>query len=133
MSTRMRRVIAKSIGLGLLAALSLTISIAGFAQSDNTQLSGFVKDQTGAVVAGAKVTVKSETRAFERVATTNSEGYFIVNQLPPGLFTVQVEAAGFKQYVESGRKLDPNIPASIDVALQAGQVNEIVNITASTA
>ena len=133
MSTRMRRVIAKGIGLGLLATLSLTISIAGFAQSDNTQLSGFVKDQTGAVVAGAKVTVKSETRAFERVATTNSEGYFIVTQLPPGLFTVQVEASGFKQYVETGKKLDPNIPASLDVALQAGQVSETVNITASTA
>src|SRR5215475_3589213 len=132
MSTRMRRVVAKAIGLGLLAALSLAIPLTGFAQSDNTQISGFVKDQSGSVISGAKVTVKSEARAFERIATTNSEGYFVITQLPPGLFTVQVEAAGFKQYVESGRKLDPNIPASIDVALQAGQVSEIVNITAST-
>jgi len=52
MSTRMRRVVARIIGLVLLAALSLTISLTGFAQSDNTQVSGYVKDSSGAVVAG---------------------------------------------------------------------------------
>jgi len=129
----MRRVVAKSFGLVLLAALSLAISLTGFAQSDNTQISGFVKDQAGGAISGAKVAIKSETRAFERVATTNSEGYFVITQLPPGLFTVKVEASGFKQYVETGKKLDPNIPASIDVGLQPGQVTETVNITASTA
>ena len=55
MSTRMRRVVAKSLQLGLLAALSLAISITSFAQSDNTQISGFVKDQAGGVISGAKV------------------------------------------------------------------------------
>jgi hypothetical protein len=129
----MRRVVAMIQSLGLLAALSLAISLAGFAQSDNTQLSGFVKDQAGGAISGAKVIIKSDTRSFERVATTNSEGYFVVTQLPPGLFTVKIEANGFKQYVESGRKLDPNIPASMDVSLQPGQVTETVNITASTA
>jgi hypothetical protein len=68
MSTRMRRVIGKLIGVGLLAALSLAVSIPGFAQSDNTQLSGFVKDQAGGVISGAKVTVKSDTRAFEVIS-----------------------------------------------------------------
>ncbi len=133
MSTKMRRVVAKSIGLGLTAALSLAISITGFAQSDNTQISGFVKDQAGSVISGAKVTVKSDTRAFERSATTNAEGYFVITQLPPGLYTVNVEASGFKQFQENGRKLDPNLPASIDVSLQPGQVTETVTVTASVA
>src|SRR5262245_65956249 len=131
MSTRMRRVVAKTLELGLLAALSLAISITSFAQSDNTQISGFVKDQAGSVVSGAKVTIKSDTRAFERSATTNAEGYFVITQLPPGLYTVKIEASGFKQYQENGRKLDPNLPASIDVSLQAGQVTETVTVTAS--
>jgi Carboxypeptidase regulatory-like domain len=133
MSTRMRRVVAKSLELGLLAALSLAISITSFAQSDNTQISGFVKDQAGGVISGAKVTVKSDTRAFERSATTNAEGYFVITQLPPGLYTVRVEASGFKQFQENGRKLDPNLPASIDVLLQPGQVTETVTVTASVA
>ncbi len=133
MSIRMRRVIAKSIGLGLLAAMSLAIAITSFAQSDNTQISGFVKDQAGGVVSGAKVTVKSDARAFERSGTTNAEGYFVITQLPPGLYTVKVESSGFKLFQESGRKLDPNLPASIDVTLQPGQLTETVNVTASVA
>ncbi len=133
MSTRMRSLIAKSLGFGLLATLFLAFSIAGFAQSDNTQISGFVKDQAGGVIASAKVTAKSDTRAFERSATTNAEGYFVITQLPPGFYTVTVEASGFKQYQETGRKLDPNLPASIDVSLQPGQLTETVTVTASVA
>src|SRR5262245_39776059 len=116
MSTRMRRVIAKSLGLGLLATLSLAVSITAFAQSDNTQISGFVKDQAGGAVAGAKVTIKSESKSLERSATTNSEGYFVITTLPPDFYTISVEASGFKQFQEKGRKLDPNLPAKLDVA-----------------
>ena len=133
MSTRMRRVIAKGLGLGLLAALSLATAITGFAQSDNTQISGFVKDQAGGVISGAKVTIKSETKSLERAVTTNSEGYFVITTLPPDFYTVTVGANGFKQHQEKGRKLDPNLPASIEVALQPGQVTETVTVTASTA
>ena len=133
MNKRMRSLIAKSFSLGLLATLLVAISITGFAQSDNTQISGFVKDQAGGVIASARVTVKNDTRAFERTATTNSEGYFVITQLPPGLYTVRVEASGFKQYQETGRKLDPNLPASIDVSLQPGQLTETVTVTASVA
>jgi hypothetical protein len=133
MNMKMRRLIVKSLGFGLLATLLVAISIVGFAQSDNTQISGFVKDQAGGVIASAKVTVKSDARAFERSATTNAEGYFVITQLPPGLYTVTVEASGFKQYQETGRKLDPNLPASLDVALQPGQLTETVTVTASVA
>lgn len=133
MSNRIRPLIAKSLLTGLAATLWLAISLTAFGQSDNTQLSGFVKDAAGSVVAGAKVTVKSETRSFERTATTNSEGYFVITQLPPGVYTVRVEANGFKQYQETERKLDANIPASVDVSLQTGQVTETVTVTASTA
>ncbi|MGH9832449.1 MAG: carboxypeptidase-like regulatory domain-containing protein, partial [Blastocatellia bacterium] len=82
----MRHLIVKSIGLGLLAALFAAFAVRGAAQSDNTQISGFVKDQAGGVIANAKVTVKSDARAFVRSATTNAEGYFVITQLPPGLY-----------------------------------------------
>jgi hypothetical protein len=133
MSTGMRRLAAKGLGCGFVIALLLAASVTGFAQSDNTQISGFVKDQAGGAINGAKVTVKNEARAFERTATTNAEGYFVITQLPPGLYTIKFEANGFKQHQETGRKLDPNLPASIDVALQTGQLTETVTVTASTA
>src|SRR5262245_18214179 len=133
MSTRMRRVVAKSLGLCLLAALSLAISLTGFAQSDNTQISGFVKDQAGVSISGAKVTIKSETKSLERSAMTNSEGYFVITTLPPDFYSITLEANGFKQFQEKGRKLDPNLPAKIDVTLQPGQLSDTVTVTASTA
>lgn len=118
--------------LGLVISALLLAAFSAFAQSDNTQISGFVKDQSGAVVANAKVTAKSEARNFERMATTNSEGYYVITQLPPGFYTVTVEAQGFKQYVESNKKLDPNVPATADVVLQPGQLSETVTVTAAT-
>lgn len=129
MSTRMRTLITNGLMTGLLLA---ALSAIGLAQSDNTQISGFVNDPSGAVIAGAKVTVKNEINGLERSATTNGEGYYVVTQLPSGLYTVTVEATGFKLYKESNKKLDPNVPAKLDVSLQAGQVSETVNITATT-
>jgi hypothetical protein len=128
----MKSLIAKGLITGLVTTLWLAISLTAFAQSDNTQISGFVKDQTGAVIAGAKVTAKNETNGLERSTTSNGEGYYVITQLPSGFYTVTVEANGFKQYKESNKKLDPNVPAKLDVSVQPGQVNEIVNITATT-
>ena len=44
-----------------------------FAQTDNSSISGMVKDPTGAAVAGAKVTIRNEGTAFERVVNTNEQ------------------------------------------------------------
>ena len=113
--------------------LSLTLSsLLAFAQSDNTQISGIVKDQTGAVIANAKVTVTNDATGLERIATSNSDGYYIVTPLQPGIYTVSIEASGFKLYKETTRKLDPNLPARLDATLQPGQVTEVVNVTATT-
>lgn len=131
MSTKIYVAIARS--LSLCALLCLALTAVGNAQSDNTQINGFVKDQQGSVIANAKVSVKNETNGLERTATTNGEGYYVVTQLPSGLYTVSVEANGFKLYKETSKKLDPNVPAKLDVALQPGQVSEVVTITATAA
>ena len=122
----------KLLGQLLSVGLFLVLSVAAFAQSDNTQISGFVKDQAGAVIASAKVLVKNEINGFERSAVTNGDGYYVITQLPSGLYTVSVEANGFKLYKESNKKLDPNVPAKLDVSLQPGQVTDVVNITATS-
>ncbi len=133
MNNGMKSLLARASVICLSATLWMAISMAVLAQSDNTQISGFVRDQAGAVIAGAKITIKSETKALERSATTNSEGYFVITTLPPDLYTLTVEASGFKQFQEKSRKLDPNLPARVDVSLQAGQLTETVTVTASAA
>jgi len=112
-----------------LLALCLAISTQVYAQSDNAQISGFVKDASGAVVPGVTVSAKSESRAFERTAVSNDQGYYVISNLPPGLYTVTAELTGFKKFQVTAKKLDPNINSTVDVTLAVGEVSETVTVT----
>lgn len=132
MRSRRMKLNSSGLWLGLVAAILLVLQPSALAQSDNSTLTGYVKDQTGSVISNAKVTVKSETRSFERTATTNSEGYYVITSLPPGVYSVTVEAPGFKAYKLTGRNLDPNLTTRLEVSLEPGQLTETVTIEAST-
>src|SRR5574341_1084445 len=102
----------RSILLLIAAALSL-LCVPSFAQSDTASISGFVKDPTSSVVPNASVVIKNETTLFERRTTTNENGYYVVTTLPPGFYTVTVEAAGFKKFEKTRNKLDSNISTTV--------------------
>ena len=115
----------------LAVAVCLTVLAAtAFAQADTAQISGFVKDPTGAVVPNANVSVRNEATSLERRATSNEAGYYVASGLPPGYYTVSVEATGFKKFVKTQNKLDPNINTTVDVALDVGQLTETVEVVA---
>src|ERR1035437_8496242 len=98
--------------LALALVLMLCTSLA-FAQSDLGSISGFVKDPSGAIIPKAKVSVKNES-GLERQATTNDSGYYTVTNIPPGLYAIRVEVAGFKKYESAGNKLDASGALSAD-------------------
>jgi len=87
--------------------LSLGVSGILFAQSDLGKISGFIKDPSGATIANAKVTVRNNT-GVERQTTTNESGYYVITNVPPGLYTMVAEATGFQKYETTGNKLDPS-------------------------
>src|SRR3974377_878546 len=93
-------------GIALALALQLLAGFA-FAQSDLGSISGFVKDPSGATVPKARVSVSNES-GLERQGTTNDSGYYTVTNIPPGLYNIRVEVAGFKKYESPGNKLDPS-------------------------
>ncbi len=124
MQQRVLRALAVAVCLTALAATA-------FAQTDTAQISGFVKDPTGAVVPNANVSIRNEATNLERRATSNEAGYYVASGLPPGYYTVSVEATGFKKYVKTQNKLDPNINTTVDVALDVGQLTETVEVVAS--
>jgi hypothetical protein len=125
----------KRLVIGVISALCLifSVSINALAQSDNAQISGFVNDANGAVVPGVKVVAKSDGKGFERNAITNQDGYYVISNLPPGLYTIVAEHTGFKRFEITGKKLDPNIAATVDITLQLGEVSETVSVVASSA
>jgi hypothetical protein len=118
-----------------LSALLLVVSQAAMleAQSDTSQIVGLIKDATGASVPAAKVLAVNEGTGIERQATSNAEGYFTLTNLPPGYYTVTVEATGFKKYVKTTNKLDAAIPLSMEIPLDVGAVTESVEVVAQAA
>src|SRR5215469_738952 len=102
------------------------------AQSDNGSIVGFVKDASGAVVPGAKVTAKSEATGVERQTITNDSGYYIAPNLLPGNYMITAEAPGFKRFESIANKLDANAALSVDIVLEVGVPTEKVEVVAST-
>jgi hypothetical protein len=76
----------------LLALLPMTAALR--AQTDNGSIVGYVKDPTGAVIPKAKVVLKNEATSVESPSTTNDSGYYVVNSIPSGLYSMTAEAPG---------------------------------------
>lgn len=112
------------IGLVLAAFSSIT-----FAQSTAT-VQGTVTDPSGAVISGAKVTVRNQATSFERTTQTDSAGNYQVAALPPGSYQLKAEQSGFKTFVHINLTLEVDQNARLDIALQVGAANETVTVTA---
>jgi len=83
-----------------------------------------------APVAGAAVTVTNNGTGVKRVVLTNTYVQYTVPQLPPGQYTVSVEAKNFKAATSAPTELQVDQQLRLDFALQVGAVNESVTVTA---
>src|ERR1022692_2345618 len=119
----------------LLWSLLLSLGIAvlsgqpALAQQATALLTGTVKDATGAVVVGAKVTLKKPKTNVARTTTTGKDGDYLFNLVPIGTYEVTVEQAGFDRYVRKGITLEINQNARLDVALRIGTSSQVVEVT----
>src|SRR5574341_678684 len=119
---------AKTIALTA-STLALMVS-AIFAQQGRGTILGAVTDTNGAVVPGATVTITNTATNVAATATTNDDGYYTAPNLLVGSYSVTVAKAGFKKAVRTGVVLEVDQKAEINVALEAGAVNETVEVTA---
>jgi hypothetical protein len=127
---KLRCVISRVVQLSCLALLFLSVP-AVFGQSDNGSIVGFAKDPSGAVVPKAKVTLKNESTGVIQRETSNDAGYYVFNSIPSGLYTVDVEASGFKKFDSVHNKLDANSTLQLDATLTVGATSETVEVVAS--
>jgi hypothetical protein len=112
-------------------AFLFCVCTAAFAQSDVGTITGFVKDPSGAVVPGAKVTVKSDATGEEHSVTTDSSGHYTVPNLLPGPYTLIASAPGFKEFISTQNRLEANSTIELDGNLQVGQTTERVEVSAT--
>ncbi len=101
-----------------------------FAQTTGT-IEGVIKDPSGAVVPGVKVTLTNEETGQQREATSDESGYFRILQVPVGRYSLVLESKGFKKYVRKGIILELNQTAHVDIELQVGDLAESVTVEAN--
>jgi len=112
------------------ACAFFALSFLSFAQSDLGSIQGFVKDASGAVIPNAKVAIHNQS-GLERQTTTGEVGSYTFTNIPPGLYSLTVEASGFKKYESTANKLDPSSALEIDAALVVGSANETVEVVST--
>ena len=117
--------------LAVLAIAALWLAVVAWAQFDSGQISGFVRDPSQSVIAGASVTVTNDGNGAKQRTTTNASGYYVFPNLFVGSYTIEVEAAGFKKSVQTEIKLSSAAKLSVDAELAVGAVTESIEVSAA--
>ena len=104
---------------------------AAFAQTQS-QLTGTVTDNSGAVVVGAAVSARNTETGVQYKAASNQTGVYVLPFLPPGRYELSCELAGFKKFMRSGLVLETGSIVTVDVRLEIGQVTETVVVKATS-
>lgn len=116
--------------LVVVAALAFVASsVVLFAQETTGGLQGTVKDSSGAVVGGAHVVVKSPALAGDKALDSESTGYYRFANLPPGVYSIEVSAKGFKTVKREGINLEVGHLPSVDITLEIGAASEVVEVS----
>src|SRR6266571_3796956 len=97
------------------------------------QISGTVKDASGALIPGVEVAAMQTATGIRRTAITNERGDYILPNLPVGPYRIEASLTGFRTFVQTGITLEVNATRSVNVVLQVGQITENVEVQANAA
>ncbi|HYJ88812.1 MAG TPA: carboxypeptidase regulatory-like domain-containing protein [Pyrinomonadaceae bacterium] len=111
----------------VLIACFACLSISVFAQTTGS-LSGQVKDEKGAILPNASVTLRNVRTNLARTTQADDEGRYRFPNVAVGEYEVSVEAGGFAKHVQTGVSLLLNQDAVVDVSMQLKGVQEVVNV-----
>src|SRR5712691_11229481 len=96
--------------------------------SPTGSIAGSVKDPTGAVISSAKLTLVNVATNTKVEATSDSNGAFQFLQLAPAVYSLTVEATGFKKNVMAGVVVEVDQITHLDAKLEIGSVTEIIEV-----
>jgi hypothetical protein len=117
----------RGIFLTLVTVFLATAAHAQFRAS----IQGTIQDAKGGAISGAKITVKNQDTGVSRETVSSAEGFYRVDELPPGKYTIVVESSGFKQSTIKAVVVEAEQTRGLDVTLEIGAVSDQVTVTAS--
>jgi hypothetical protein len=112
-------------------ALTCWLALPVMGQSTTGSLTGLVTDPQGAIVSGATIVLTNSETRVEIRTTSNDQGEFVFPQVPPGTYSLGVEATNFKKALATDLKVDVGITSRTTIVLEVGSVTEQVTITAT--
>lgn len=115
----------------LLIFCCCALSSVVFSQGTTSRITGIVTDGSGAVVSGATVTLTNEGTRGVLTTETSANGTYTFDLLQVGVYQVSVEKSGFKRFVSRGNSININLPATVNVALEIGDVSAVVEVESS--
>jgi Carboxypeptidase regulatory-like domain/TonB dependent receptor len=125
--------IPPGLGVGLMAlTLSALLSASASAQVDTGSITGTVKDQSGAVVPGATVTITHEGQGLTLTGVTRDDGTYIFTPIRTGAYLIEVELQGFKKEARRGITVGIQEQVRADFVLQTGVISEEVVVTGAS-
>src|SRR5438093_5439360 len=116
----------------ILAGVAVLFLSSGMAFGQATaQISGTVRDQSGAVLPGVEITATQTETGVARSAISNETGSYALPNLAVGPYKLEVSLPGFRTFVQSGIVLQVNSSPAINAVLNVGQVAETVEVKAN--
>jgi Carboxypeptidase regulatory-like domain len=124
----------KRIVLSITTAMLVTVlSCASLWAQATAQISGTVKDQTGAVLPGVEVKATQTDTGIDRTTITNETGSYVLPNLVTGPYKLEASLPGFRSFVQTGIVLQVNASPVINPVLEVAQVSEQVEVQANAA
>src|SRR5256884_5746430 len=118
----------KAFIIALCIGLLIGLNAAPASAQATAQISGTVRDQSGAVLPGVEVTATQTETGISRNTVTNETGSYVLSNLAVGPYRLEVALPGFRTYVQTGIVLQVNSSPAINVVLEVGQVTEQVEV-----
>src|SRR5438309_3541951 len=120
----------KKLGVQIVLVLAGAMFFTAYAQTTTVgTISGTVRDEKGAVVPKAEVSIQSEGTGTSRTVTSDGNGFYLANSLPAGRYTISTAPSGFKKTLASGVDLHVAENRVVNLDLQVGQVTETVTVS----
>lgn len=114
--------------VSFLLIMSLLYVAPAIAQSPNATINGIVLDPSGAAIAGAQIVVVNDATGVQYTAKTNGEGIYVVPNIPPGPYRIQVSNSGFKTIIKPDIVIHVQDALAINFTLPIGAASEVVTV-----